>query len=106
MSNIANNLYPYVAEFIGTFIFISAIALSKGQPWVVGLSLAVVVFMFAGYGSGHVNPAVTLFTIVDGKKQWQEGMGFIAAQLLGAALAFGLVTFFSKMGPAVVVLPA
>lgn len=102
---VQTSLYPYMAEFIGTFIFISAIALSRGQPWVVGLSLAVVVFMFAGYGSGHVNPAVTLFTMVDGKKQWQEGLGFIAAQLCGAALAFGLVTFFTKYGPAVVSVP-
>jgi glycerol uptake facilitator-like aquaporin len=94
-----HSFYPYMAEFIGTFIFIAAIALSRGHPWVVGLALAVVIFMFAGYGSGHVNPAVTIFTMIDKKKSVGEGFGFIGAQVLGALLAFGLYTFFLKYGP-------
>lgn len=95
----AKEFYPYVAEFLGTFIFLLSIALSRGQPWVVGLALAVIIFMFAGYGSGHVNPAVTIFTMIDKKKTAGEGFAFIGAQILGALLAFGTYTFFTQYGP-------
>ena len=78
----------YVAEFIGTFFFILAIFASGGNPVVIGLLLAVVVFLTDALSGGHINPAVSFAMFLNGSLTVPELVSYICAQLLGGASAF------------------
>ena len=78
----------YIAEFIGTFFFILSIFVSAGQPLVIGGALALVIFLIAGVSGGHVNPAVSVATLLDGAIKPMELLGYVVAQIAGGASAF------------------
>ncbi|MBL7738587.1 MAG: aquaporin Z [Chitinophagaceae bacterium] len=98
----------FIAEFIGTF---SLVLFGCGAAVVAGLSpasgpagigllgisfafgLAVVVMAYAiGPVSGcHINPAITVSMLVAGKIKGGDAIGYIIAQLAGAAAAAGLL---------------
>jgi MIP family channel proteins len=106
------NLCPFVAELIGTFalVFISAGTVcaaqvpilppaqqpglvSIGLPGLAGIALAQG-FVYAAFLSatvnisgGYLNPAITLTLWVFKRLETAKAMGFVGAQLLGAALA-------------------
>ncbi len=101
----------YLAEFIGTFalIFVGAGSIcadaflrSAGQGGVglLGIALAhglVVAVMVSATGhisGGHINPAVTIGVLLGGKIKTGTALGYIIAQLLGAALAALLLRSF------------
>jgi aquaporin Z len=52
-----------LTEFVGTFVFLSVIALSGAAgslaPLVIGLALAAMVYMGGHVSGAHYNPAVT-----------------------------------------------
>lgn len=60
--------------------------------------LAIILFMGAVSGA-HLNPAVTIAFAARGDFPWSRAPGYIAAQLLGAALACAfLAALFGKVG--------
>ena len=89
----------YIAEFIGTFtlVFIGAGAVmvnaAFGGGGLVGIALAhgltLMVMIYAlGHISGtHINPAVTIAMLFGRQIGTVKAIGYIIAQLLGAALA-------------------
>ena len=97
----------YVAEFIGTFVLVSAVTLAvtlfinpqgTGSDWVlVGLVHFLVLFMIVmtiGSISGaHVNPAVTLALLALRKIRPNDAAVYILLQLAGA-VAGALMTKF------------
>jgi MIP family channel proteins len=97
----------YVAEFIGTFVLVSAVTLAvslfvnsqgTGSDWaVVGLVHFLVLFMLVqtiGSISGaHVNPAVTLALLALRKIRPNDAAVYILLQLAGA-VAGALMTKF------------
>lgn len=78
-----------LVELIGTFVFLSVIIASKGNPIAVGVALTAVVFMIGATSGAHVNPAITFMTVLDGKTDLPTAAIYILAQLIGAAAAFG-----------------
>jgi glycerol uptake facilitator-like aquaporin len=80
-------LTSYVAEFVGTFFFLLSILASAGSPLVIGGALALVVFMIAGLSGGHVNPAVSFMTYLNGGLRPSELAGYVVSQLFGGAAA-------------------
>lgn len=93
-----------IAELVGTFslvLFGCGAAAVAGADTIAGLSglgllgislafgLAVVVMAYAigGISGCHINPAITISMLVAGKIEFKEAMGYIVAQLIGAALA-------------------
>lgn len=78
-----------VIEFALTLAFISIIVLSQGQPVIVGLSLALLIYLgiLLGSGANHLNPAVTFGLLVNGSVGALRGFALIAVQLLAGALA-------------------
>lgn len=80
------NLGKYLAEFIGTLIFVSVI-LVTGNPWAIGAALAVVIFATASISGGHMNPAVSVVMASSGKLATTDLMPYIVAQLAGGLLA-------------------
>src|SRR5258706_10147807 len=91
---------PLIAELIGTFAFVfigagsivtntlthGAIGL-LGIALALGLSLAIVITIFAATSGGHINPAVTIGFLVTRRIAPLLGILYIVAQLVGATLA-------------------
>lgn len=79
-------MMKYVVEFIGTFIFLSVI-LSHPEPISIAIALAAVILFGASVSGAHYNPAVSVMMAINGTMPMPEMLGYIAAQVAGAALA-------------------
>ena len=95
----------YVAEFIGTYalVFFGSLSVTVFASNVLGLASPAASFIGIAFTNGlilmamvyaigwisgcHVNPAVTITAVVLRKLNFEDGLGYIVAQLLGAVLA-------------------
>ena len=94
-----------LAEFIGTFAFIS-IAVSTAYWWypdfvamglACGITVGVLVTAFSGLGSGQFNPAITIGMMLGGKLPLMRAMFIIPVQVVAAVMAcFILSSFLGK----------
>ena len=50
-----------LAEFLGTFIFVSVILIT-GNPYMICLTLLIVILLASSLSGGHINPAVSTAT--------------------------------------------
>jgi aquaporin Z len=82
-------LQKYLAEFIGTLIFVSVI-LVTGNPWAIGAALALVIWLTASISGGHMNPAVSLVMASGGKLSMTDLLPYIVAQISGGLLALAI----------------
>lgn len=82
------------AEFIGTFLLASVVIAGQGQPIFVLFALVGVILLVGSISGAHVNPAMTFGALVTRRIGWLRGVGYIIAQLLGAALAFVVLSAF------------
>jgi glycerol uptake facilitator-like aquaporin len=82
-------LQKYLAEFIGTLIFVSVI-LVTGNPWAIGAALALVIWLTASISGGHMNPAVSLVMASSGKLSTADVIPYIIAQISGGLLALAI----------------
>ena len=82
-------LQKYLAEFIGTLIFVSVI-LVTGNPWAIGAALALVIWVTASISGGHMNPAVSLVMASSGKLSMTDTLPYIVAQIAGGLLALAI----------------
>lgn len=87
--NVTINPAALLAEVVGTFV-LTVVVLTIGQPLLVGLTLAVLVFAVDALSGSHLNPVVT-FGLWSAKKLEGVKVPFYwAAQFAGAL--FALVT--------------
>lgn len=88
-----------LTEFVGTFLFLTVIALSGAAgalaPLAIGSALMVMVYMGGHVSGGHYNPAVSLGIFLRGKMSARDLGLYWVAQLAGAALAFAFGYFAS-----------
>lgn len=81
-----------LTELVGTFAFLSVIALSKPMgalaPIAIGTALMVVVYMGGHVSGGHYNPAVSFGLWLRRKIDLVTMLTYWLVQLIGAALAF------------------
>ena len=82
-------LQKYLAEFIGTLIFVSVI-LVTGNPWAIGAALALVILIISSISGGHLNPAVSLVMAASGKLSMKDVLPYIIAQISGGMLALAI----------------
>lgn len=75
------------AEFLGLLIFqlYGGEAHESVAAFGNGLTLAVCVYATANISGGHLNPAVTLATIMSGHIHWKQGLLYMLMQFLGGA---------------------
>lgn len=94
--NIPLLLLKFIAEIIGTFIFIILIFLItshySGAHTValpIGLALALAIFIFGDFTGGHFNPAVSFAFFIKDPKVFTGLMflTYIIAQMIGGVLA-------------------
>lgn len=91
-----------VAEIVGTAVLTSVIlSVSRsplGLPYFValaaGITMAMLVLVVGPTSGAHVNPAVTLGMWTVRKINTLEAIVYIAAQFMGAVLAWKLYTYF------------
>lgn len=89
-----------IVEAIGTFFLVFTIGqtvkgpnASELAPLAIGSALMVMVYAGGHFSGGHYNPAVTLGVTLRGKMTWAEAIPYMVAQVVGAAIAAGLVLF-------------
>lgn len=89
----------FIAELIGTFVFLGVIIVSvagksltvadKAETWIkIGLALSVAILLVGNISGSHLNPAVSLMFYLHKDLSFEELMIYILAQLIGAFLAF------------------
>lgn len=114
----AGHLRAFLAEFVGTFalVFFAAGAvcadtLNPGRLGAVGIALAyggaaaVMLFAFQPISGGHFNPALTLSLFVHRRVNTLKSVFYLAAQLLGAASAAGVLSAVFRSHPALAEAP-
>jgi len=88
------------AEFIGTFLLASVVIAGQGQPIFVLFALVGIVLLIGTVSGAHVNPAITIGAWVTRRIGWLRAVGYILAQVLGAAFAyFAFNAFLSGAAP-------
>lgn len=92
-----------VAEVLGTFVLVflgcgSVVYATMGTGFdllgtavAFGLAVMVMVYAFGRVSGGHFNPAVSVAAAVGGRVAWREVPLYVAAQLVGAIVAGGLL---------------
>lgn len=85
----------FLAELIGTFIFLGVImhVVSKNEDmkWIkIGLALAVAILLLGSVSGGKYNPAVSFMFFVANKTPIAQFIIEIIAQIIGALAALGL----------------
>ena len=98
----------YLAELIGTFLFLTIGYLSIPAfqaasaptpnllvvPFSFGLGLLAAIFAVGHISGGHFNPAVTVAMVLDRRTPAMDAVGYIIAQVIGA-IAAGLVVLLT-----------
>lgn len=79
-------LNEYFAEGVGSFIFFTVI-LTKGDAVMISVALLIGILIASVASQGHLNPAVTAMVYARGDMSGEKSVGYIIAQLLGAAAA-------------------
>lgn len=107
----------YLAEFIGTLILVtlgcgtvvganalvdqlelggSALAVSSVIiALAFGISIIIAAYSVGNVSGAHLNPAVSLAMLIDGRLSVTDFIGYVVAQVLGATAAAGLLVAFT-----------
>ena len=92
----------FTSEFIGTFFLVLTIGctgMAAGPgvipPLAIGAALMVMIYAGGHVSGAHYNPAVTTAVFLRGRLPAAEVAPYMAAQLLGAAAAAGVVLAFT-----------
>src|SRR5258708_11226005 len=95
----------FIAELVGTFLFLSVIALSgpvgalAALP--IGAALMAMVYMGGHISGAHYNPAVSLGVLLSRKLGAVDMAAYWVAQLVGAVLAFTFGYLVSSHTPGI-----
>ena len=82
------------AEVIGTLLLAAVIVAGSGQPIFVLFGAVGIVLAIGAISGAHINPAVTVAAWVTRRIGWLRAVGYILAQMLGAALAYVILSSF------------
>ena len=98
-----------VAECVGTMFLVllacgSAVLAGPsigglGIGLCFGLVLLCLVYCIGNISGCHVNPAVSLAMWLSGRMKGGEFVGYVIAQLIGAAIGAGFLYWFVNMAP-------
>jgi len=83
---------PFLFEFIGTLVFMYVILATKGNPYVMGCSIILLVIIGSKISTSGtlLNPAVTVAMMSAGKVGGKDVAPYIGAQILGGIAAVEL----------------
>lgn len=82
----------YIVEAVGTFVFLSVIMHSMTDKSIGGPGIAIallaVIYLGSSISGGHFNPAVSVAMFMEKQISYNLLLGYIIAQLVGAAGAW------------------
>jgi glycerol uptake facilitator-like aquaporin len=81
-------LMSLAGEFLGTYLLVLSFFASGANPVVVGLTLAVIVFLIGGVSGANVNPAVSLASLLNGMMDGTKFISYVVVQMVGGAAAY------------------
>ncbi len=87
------NSLPLAVEFLGTVLLVLSILITN-NALIIGLTLAVIVYLVGGISGAHVNPAVSLAMYMKGSLTTTELLSYVGVQLLGGASSAYLYSMF------------
>ena len=95
------NIKKYICECIGTAVLVlfgCGTAVISGGNLVVtslafGLSIVAMAYVIGNVSGCHVNPAVSLAMLINGKMNLKDFIGYVVAQVLGAFAGAGILYF-------------
>lgn len=90
-----------VAEFIGAFLLATTVLIVRNEPFYLFIGLVGIFMLIGGLSGAHLNPAVTVGAWVSRRIEWTRAVGYMAAQFLGAMLAFVVMNSFISQAPEV-----
>jgi aquaporin Z len=76
-----------VAEFLGTFLLMLSFLASGGSPIIIGLTLALIVFLTGGISGAAVNPAIAAALWYSGSLNAMTFSLYTVVEVLGAVAA-------------------
>lgn len=101
-----DNIKKYVAEFLGTAMLVlfgcgSACTNGFGIGYVgialaFGLIIIAMAYSFGNISGCHVNPAVSIGMLINGRISFVDFVGYILAQFLGGIAGAGLLSYITK----------
>ncbi len=96
----------YVSEFLGTCVLVlfgcGTAAITGGIDGTLGilgialafgLSIVAMAYVIGGISGCHINPAVSLAMLMNGKMTCKEFCGYVCSQVLGALAGSGILYF-------------
>ena len=86
------NLEKYVAEFIGTAIFLTIILKSQGDKYVIVLGLLAAILFMGSVSGGHFNPAISIMKFAQKEMATIDLVGYLVGQILGGLVAIKIAT--------------
>ena len=96
-----SDMKKYLAEFLGTFVLVfigtgSAVVAGKeigvlGIALAFGLSVLVMVYAIGKISGCHINPAITIAMLLNGKIPSKDAIIYIIVQCTGAIIASALL---------------
>ena len=94
----------YIAEFIGTLVLVlfgTGIAVVSGGDLVAtalafGLAIIAEAYIIGNISGCHVNPAVSLAMVMDGRMSITDFVGYVVSQVLGAIAGSAILLFILK----------
>ena len=93
-----SNRYPVaalIAEFLGTFLFVSFAVVTQVNPLYAFFGLIAIVALFGRLSGPHLNPAVTVGAWLARFVSGRTALLYIIAQILGGLAAFGILTLLN-----------
>ena len=104
----------YVAECIGTFVLTflgcgTAVSLNCGSDTAsvvgtaiaFGLSVIAMAYTIGGVSGCHINPAITLGVLLDGRMSAKDAVGYWVGQFVGGILAAAVLAAIVGMDPTI-----
>lgn len=91
------NPLAILVELLGTFVFI-AVIVATGNPWAIGATLAILIYLVGSISGGHFNPAVTAATLFNRGIATDNAIAYIVAQVVAGVAAVMVVNRMRKQG--------
>ncbi len=82
------------AEFLATFLLASVFIVGQGQPLYIFFAFVGIVLLFGSVSGSYANPAVAVAAWVTRRISWIRALGYVLAEVLGALVAYIVLSGF------------
>ena len=80
---------PLLAEYLGTFL-LTFVALTTRNAFVIGGTLAVIIFLIENFSGGLVNPAISYVMYLQSKLSLKDFAYYVAIQMFAALTSYSV----------------